>query len=162
MKMAKALNPQIEKILKETSYLPTIFQSVLHSEGFFLEGEEIIDCLCFEREGYDVKSNFIVKHDDWHPTVLVIATNYGISVLEEGGSKISDTLFGYKVIHILYERIARIELDVCFLSGKLTISTGESQGGDTVIPFNTANYYQECERFIETTRKKIFESLSRV
>lgn len=159
MKMTKPLNALIEKILQETPYLPMVFTSILHSDTFFAPGEEIIDCLCFEREGYDVKSNFIVKHKDWQPTIFIVATNYGITILVEGGSKISDTLFGYRMTHISYEHITSIELDVCFLDGKLSIMTGDVSGDQAAVHFNTAKYYQECERFIETIRKKIFESL---
>ena len=111
--MTKALNPLIEKILQETPYLPMVFSSMLHSDTFFASGEEIIDCLCFEREGYDVKSNFIVKHKEWQPTTVILATNYGITILVEGGSKISDVLFGYRMTNFSYEHIIGIELDVC-------------------------------------------------
>lgn len=158
MKMTKPLNPYIEKIVNDTPYLPLAFKSIFHSDRFFVPGEEIIDCLCFEREGYDVKSNFIVKHKEWQPTTFIVATNYGITILVEGGSKISDTLFGYRMRHISYEHITAIELDVCFLDGKLSIMTGDISGDQAVVRFNTAKYYQECECFIETVRTKIFES----
>ena len=157
--MIKSLNPQIEKIINDTPYLPLVFKTMLTSDTFFAPGENIIDCICFEREGYDVKSNFIVKHDDWQPTVLIIATNYGLTILVEGGSKIADVLFGYRMTHIVYAKITSIELDVCFLSGKLSIATGDPGGDHAAIRFNTAKYYQECERFIEIVRKKIFETL---
>ena len=148
----------IENVLNKTPYLPLVFKSILTSETFFAEHEEIIDCLCFEREGYDVKSNFIIKHKEWQPTTLIVATNYGVTVLVEGGSKISDTLFGYRMKHISYEHITSIELDVCFLDGKLSIMTGDARGDEAAVSFNTAKYHQDCERFIEVIRKKIFET----
>lgn len=154
--MTRHLNPHIEKIINDTPYLPLAFQSILTTDTYFAANEDIIDCLCFEREGYDIKSNFIVKHDNWQPTILILATHNGVTILVEGGSKISDVLFGYRLTHISYAHIISIELDVCMLNGKLIISTGEGPEKHAVIQFNTAKYYQECERFMETLRKKIF------
>ena len=154
--MTRHLNPQIEQIINDTPYLPLAFKSILTTDAYFAANEEMIDCLCFEREGYDIKSNFIVKHEDWQPTILIIATHKGVTILVEGGSKISDVLFGYRMTHISYAHIISIELDVRMLNGRLVISTGEGMEKHAIIQFNTAKYYRECERFMETLRKKIF------
>jgi hypothetical protein len=96
------------------------------------------------------------KSENWQPATLIVATIFGITILVEGGFRITEDLYGYGIKHILYEKIASIELDFCFLSGKLIISSSLNSENETAAEFNTAKYYLEFERMIQVIRKILF------
>jgi len=157
--MTTSLQTQIARITG-ISHLPSIFKSVLENknEEFLLVGEEILDTAFMEREGFDIVDNRLRKFDSWVPGTLVVVTNFGISILREGGLQISDSIYGYSVHHTVFDKISSIDLDVSLLYGKLTISTSTSAHPDIVIGFNTATYCEDFERLIRLVRNRVFVS----
>jgi len=153
---------QIAKITS-ISHLPSIFKSVLENEDeeFLVPGEEILDTVFVEREGFDIVANKLRKFDSWTPGTLIVVTNFGISILREGGLKIADSMYGYSIHHTVFNKISSIDLDVSLLDGNLTISTSTSAHPDTMVNFNTAVYYEDFERLIRLIRNKVFQSSGR-
>ena len=153
---------QVEKITK-TPNLPSIFKLILDSDdkGFFVPGEEILDTVFVERDGFEIIGPNIRKFETWTPATLVVITNFGISVLREAGLKISDAFYGYSIHHTVFDKIASICLDVCLLDGNMMISTATNAEPDTRINFNTAVYGQDFERIVGLIRHRIFLGTSR-
>ena len=151
-----------EQILKITGipHLPSIFKGILENkdEEFLLPGEEILDTVFVERSGFDIQGTSLIKFDSWTPGTLIVVTNYGISILREGGTQMSDSSYGYSIHHTVFDKISSIALDVCLLDGNLTISTSTSAHPDTMINFNTSDYGQDFERLIRVIRNRVFQS----
>src|SRR5512138_1890142 len=89
--------------ISETPHLSPIFESILRKKEIFIEDEDIMDFLFIERTGFEIMGGQIQKNVNWQPAILIIATNCGIIFIEEGGYKITDTMYGYRIKHIQYE-----------------------------------------------------------
>jgi hypothetical protein len=96
------------------------------------------------------------KSDIINPAQMLIATNYGILIIEEGFKEISSDYYGYKIKDVYYNNISSIELDIALLKGEFKVNTINNQ--DVLIKFETAEYYAEFEKFIEVIREKLIES----
>jgi hypothetical protein len=157
--MSSSLTKQLAKITK-IPHLPAIFKSVLENENeeFLLEGEVLLDTLFVERDGYDLVDNHLRKFDSWTPAMLIVVTNYGLSVLREGGLKVLDSLYGYSIHHTVFNKVSSLELDICLLEGTLTLSTSTSGHPDTVIKFNSGLYFQGFERLARIIRAQVFQA----
>ena len=157
--MNTSLKNQISKITG-ISHLPSIFKSILENEDeeFLVPGEEILDTLFVEREGFDIVEGRLRKFDSWIPGTLLVVTTFGISILREGGLKITDSEYGYSIHHTVFDKISSIDLDVILLYGNLTISTSTSAHPDILVTFNTGVYYEQFERLIRLIRNKVFRS----
>jgi len=157
--MTTNLKDQIDRITK-IPHLPTIFKSVLENENeeFLVVGEEILDIAYVERDGFDFVGPTLRKFATWTPGTLVVVTNFGISILREGGVKVSDSNYGYNVHHTVFDKISSVALHVGLLDGTLTISTSTSAHPDTTIDFNTAFYCKDFERLVRLIRNKVFQS----
>lgn len=108
------------------------------------------------RDGFEIQNGMIKKLKYWSPATLIIATTYGITTITEGGELLADSLYGYKIKHILYEKITAIELNICLLCGQLIFYTMSNSDHQYAIEFNTTSYYKDFERFIENVRERIF------
>ena len=148
---------KIRALIAETPHLPPVFEILLSKKSVFAEDEEIIEMIFLEREGYKAANGFFEKEKNFLPASLVIATSYGITIVQEGGNELFEKMYGYKITHLLFDKISSLQLDVCLLSGKLTISCS-SGDPESVIHFNTAKYYREFESFVDAVRRKIFLS----
>ena len=147
---------QIRRLVSETTHLPPVFEVLLTKKAFFTEDEEIIDSVFLEREGFHTTDNFYEKEHNFHPATLIVATTYGLTIVQEGGTEVFERMYGYRIIHILYEKIAHMQLNICLLSGSFSIACAGGPSGDTVIEFNTAKYYKQFEQFIDVLRKQVF------
>jgi hypothetical protein len=157
----KDLDAEIKKIISETPHLPAILENILNHNSVISSDEEIIDYIYLERQGFVPTENFFEKKSNWQPATLIIATSYGISILEEGGTMIVDRVYGYRIKHILYEKITSLELDISLLAGVMIIYSNNSSS-EIKIGFNTAHDYEKFERFIDVVRRKILESSLRL
>ena len=100
----------------------------------------------------------IRKFESWQAATLLIVTNYGITVLREGGVQIADSFYGYQVRHIVFNKISSIALDICVLAGTLAFATSTGTDPDTVISFNTSRYFKEFERIVGAIRNLMFNA----
>jgi hypothetical protein len=147
---------QLAKITA-TPNLPSIFRIILQSQEVFVEGEEIVDTVFVERDGCQIVGTNIEKYVNWQPATLVIVTNFGLTILTEGGFKISESFYGYTIRHLVFSKISSISLDICMLDGKLSIATAMNSNPETLISFNTSTYFKEFERLIGVIRKQMFK-----
>jgi hypothetical protein len=157
--MSSTLKHQIARITA-IPHIPSIFISVLENENeeFLLAGEEILDTVFVERDGFDYLGTVLRRFDSWTPATLIVVTNYGISILREGGQKITDSLYGYSIHHTVFDKISSLEFSVGLHDGTMTISTSTSAHPDTVVNFNTAVYFKDFERLIRLIRNRVFLS----
>jgi hypothetical protein len=154
--MKKLDTPQLAKIAA-TPNLPDIFRIILQSHDVFVDGEEIVDLVFVERDGCEIVGTNIEKYVNWQPATLVIVTTYGLTILTEGGFKISESFYGYTIRHLVFSKISSISLDICMLEGKLSIATAMNSNPETLISFNTSVYFKEFERLIGIIRKQMFK-----
>ena len=150
-------NKQMAKVIA-TPNLPTVFHTILRSHDLFVQGEEILDTVYVERDNCEVVGGTIKKFTNWQPATLIIVTNFGITVLTEGGAKILDDFYGYSVRHTVFDKIASINLDICVLNGTLSILTTTNTEPSTVISFNTALYFREFENLVGEIRNLVFKA----
>lgn len=155
--MKKPDQSQVAKIAA-TPNLPSIFKAILQTQEVFVDGEEIIDMVFVEREGCRIVGANIEKYVNWQPATLVVVTNFGLTVLSEGGVQIAESYYGYTMRHIVFAKIASITLDICMLDGKLSITTSTSTTPETLIGFNTAHYFKEFERLVGVIRRLMFKA----
>lgn len=155
--MKKPDQSQVAKIAA-TPNLPNIFKVILQTQEVFVEGEEILDMAFVEREGCRIVGSNIEKYVNWQPATLVVVTNFGLTVLSEGGVQIAESYYGYTIRHIVFSKISSITLDICMLDGKLSITTASGTGPETLIGFNTAHYFKEFERLVGLIRKQMFRA----
>lgn len=147
-----AIETKIQEILDRGFDVPSIFKSVLMKESVFTHDEEILDVVFLEREYFnDTKKSSNV----FSKAKLLVATSHGLILIEEGMNEINTNYLGFKMKHIMYSKIASIELDICLLQGILKISFDSNSNTETTIEFNTSKYYRSFEEFIDVVRKKM-------
>lgn len=134
--------------------LPEIFRTVLNQRGLMVEDETIVDFILLQRDGKELMARGVDVPKDWQPATLVIATNYSLIALQDGGIQIAEDFVGYHITHVPYDKICGIILDGCLLDGELRVLTPCAEGGLTV-KFNTAHYHQHFERFVGNLRKLV-------
>ena len=145
---------QVRDLIAQTPHLPVIFELLLNKKEILTEDEEILDSIFLEREGFRTTEKYFEKENNFHPATLIVATTYGLTIVQEGGTEVFSQMYGYRIQHILYDKISHMQLDICLLSGKFAISCGGQC--DSVIEFNTAKYYKRFEQFIDILRKQVF------
>ncbi len=148
------VDSKIANVLDQDFDAPYIFQQVLKKEVYLLPDELILDLIWLRRET-QLEGN---ETRIYSPSKLLVLTSYGLIFAEEGFTRISEDMLGYKVQHIPYNKISDIELDVCLLAGVLKIATNAYGKNEAGIEFNTAKYYPQFEKFIEILRQKVFQS----
>lgn len=142
---------KIESVLNNDYDVPYTFKEILKKDIYLLADEQIVDLIWLERE-YLQQAN---KSHIYSAAKLLVLTSYGLVIAEEGFTKISDDMMGYKILHIPFNKITDIELDVCLLDGVLKIATNGYGKNESGIKFNTAKYYPQFVKFIEALRQKI-------
>ncbi|MGL4368990.1 MAG: hypothetical protein ACRCUT_04865 [Spirochaetota bacterium] len=146
---------QIRELIANNPHLPVIFEILLTKKSFFNEDEEILAAIFLEREGFRTTEKFFEKETNFHPATLIVATTYGLTLVQEGGNEVFEKMYGYRIQHVLYDKISHMQLDICLLSGKFSISCG-SGASESVIEFNTAKFYKQFEQFIDILRRQVF------
>ncbi len=142
---------KITGVLESDFDVPYIFKKVLKKETYLLPDEEVLDLILLEREYLQEKNESPV----YSAAKLLVLTSYGLIIAEEGFIQISEDIMGYKILHIPFNKITDIELDVCLLTGVLKVATNAYGKDESDIKFNTDKYYHQFENFIETLRKKV-------
>lgn len=121
-----------------------ILKKVLKDDTLFVDNKDILDVIFIKREEISGTQD---RTEPFSPAKLLIATDYGLLVLQEGFEEISDNYLGYGLQKIYYDKIDSIKLDICMLNGKFKVFAG---GNELVeIEFETTKYYQEFEKFIK-------------
>jgi hypothetical protein len=143
---------RIKQILDSGLELPKIFKSILRREIGLGKEERILDVLLVQREYRDERDAKSPVHE---PAKLLIATEYGLSFVEEGFYEIADSILGYRMKHVGYSKITTIELDVSMLHGELVVSSYGELIAQLKVSFNTARYFREFQAFIDLLRSKI-------
>lgn len=146
----KDVETKIKEILEEEKELPGKFKQALLKQDVLDEDEKIMDLIFIKRE----HMNTNIQSPIVSPATLLIATNEGVTIIEEGYVQIAQNYYGYKVKHYKYNMIASIELDICLLEGIFSISSNISDSCDNAITFDTSLYYTEFENFIKLIRKQ--------
>lgn len=147
----KTLEEKIREIVEEDFEVHHIFKEIVQNRSIFTENEEIIDLLFIKREHLNER---LKTSPVFSPASLLVATTHGLVYAEEGFKEISDKYLGYKMKHIYYDQISALELDLCLLNGNFKVITSSSNSPEIVVEFNTANYYQEFEKFVSFIRKQ--------
>ncbi|NCC77314.1 MAG: hypothetical protein EOM08_12870 [Clostridia bacterium] len=152
--MKQELEQKIQKILASNFETPSIFKTVLKKELAITEKEEIIDIVNIQREYADA----VKKTQIYSPAVLLIATTYGLIVVEEGQTALELDYGGYRIRHIMYSKIQCLEFDTCLLLGVFKLVLGTGNEPDLLIEFNTARNYYEFEALVDNVRRKMVEN----
>lgn len=146
----KNIKEKIKEIIEADFEVHQIFKEIVKSRSIFTENEEIEDLVFIRREHLNER---VDSSPVFSSAKLLVATNQGLVFAEEGFKEITDQYFGYRLKHIYYDKISAMELDMCLLQGYFKVMTS-SKEAEISIEFNTANYYQEFERFVNSIRKK--------
>ena len=121
-----------------------ILKKVLKDNTLFVENKDILDVIFITREEITTNEN---ESEPFSPAKVIIATDYGLLILQEGFTEISDNYLGYGLQKIYYNKIDSIKLDICMLKGKFKVFAG---GNELVeIEFETTKYYKEFEQLIK-------------
>jgi hypothetical protein len=143
---------RIDQILESGLEIPKIFKSMLRREIGLGKEERILDVLLVRREYRNERDPRSPVHE---PAKLLIATEYGLSLVEEGFYEIADSILGYRMKHVGYSKVTTVELDVSMLHGELVVSSYGEMVAQLKVSFNTARYFREFQEFIDLLRKKI-------
>jgi hypothetical protein len=149
--MNEELKAKIDKIISSDFEAPSIFKTILKKELAFVEKEEILDIVSMKREYVDA----VRKQQVYSPAVLIIATTYGLIIVEEGQTPLELEYGGYRIRHILYSKIRCLEFDTCLLLGVFKLIMGSGPEPDLVVEFNTAKYYYDFEALVDLIRRKM-------
>lgn len=149
-----SVEKKIADVLNHDFEVPYAFKQLLRRETYLLPDEEIQDLILLEREYLQDRNDSPI----YSSAKLLVLTSYGLIIAEEGFIKITEDIMGYKILHIPYNKITDIELDVCLLTGVLKVATNAYGKSESGIEFNTAKYYHAFECFIEALRKKMVTS----
>lgn len=150
----KSLEEKIKEILESDFDVHHIFKELVSKQSAFTENEEIVDLVFIKRKHVDERDT---KSAVQSPAKLLIATTHGLVCAEEGFKEITDNYYGYRMKHIYYDKISSLELDICLLQGEFKAVANSSENPEIMVDFNTAIYYAEFERFVETVRQNRIE-----
>lgn len=143
-KLKDRVDEKLMKILSQGYKAHYILKKVLKDDTLFVDNKDILDVIFIKREEITDNKD---KSEPFSPAKILIATNYGLLILQEGFEKISDNYLGYGVQKIYYDKIDSIKLDICMLNGKFKVFAG---GNELVeVEFETTQYYKEFEEFIK-------------
>jgi len=148
-----SLEQKINSILEADYDVHHIFKEIVSKKSIFTEKESILDLIFIKREHLDERD---VKSSVYKPAKLLVATTHGIIFLEEGFKEITDNYLGYRIKHLYYDKISSIELDICLLEGQFKIVTDSSEYPVVELNFNSSNYYNSFEIFVDQVRKQRF------
>lgn len=148
IKNRKELKERVEKklmfILSQGYKAHYILKKVLKDDTLFVDNKDILDVIFITREEIQDNKN---KNEPFSPAKVLIATDYGILILEEGFKEISDNYLGYSIQKIYYDKIDSVKLNICLLNGKFKVYAG---GNELIeIGFETTKYYKDFEEFIK-------------
>jgi hypothetical protein len=142
---------RVAQILESGFDTPQIFKSILKKETGLGKDDEILDVIHVRREYMNERDPSSRIHE---PAKLLVATQHGLVLAEEGFFEIAESIMGYKIKLVGYDKIATIELDVSMLDGEFLISAYGETSAQMKISFNTAKYYREFRAFIDLLRRK--------
>jgi hypothetical protein len=142
---------KIKQILESGLEIPKIFKSILRREIGLGQEERVLDLLLVQREYRNERDPKSAVHD---PAKLLIATEQGLTLVEEGFNEIADSILGYRMKHVGYGKVTTIELDVSMLHGELVVSSYGERVAQLKVSFNTARYFREFQSFIDLLRSK--------
>ena len=121
-----------------------ILKKVLKDDTLFVDNRDILDVIFIKREEINENTN---SSEPYSPAKLLIATDYGILLLQEGFEEITDNYLGYSMQKIYYKNIDSFELDICMLNGKFKVYSGGSEL--VLVKFETTKYFKDFEEFIK-------------
>ena len=147
----KTLAEKTNEILESDFDVHHIFKRIVSQESAFTENEEIIELVFIKRKHLDDSD---IKSPVQRPAKILVATTHGLVYAEEGFKEIKENYYGYKMKHIYYDKISSLELDICLLHGEFKVETNSSQNPVIELSFNTTQYYEEFEKFIDVVRQK--------
>lgn len=128
----KTIESKIQEILNRGSDLPNHFRLALMKKSVFTQNEEILDVVYLEREYInDMKDSDNIYSN----AKLIVATSYGITLLEERNDEFNTSISGISIKHILYGKINTIQIDYDLLSGVLRINVDTNCGTETGVEF---------------------------
>jgi hypothetical protein len=151
--MNEALEQKINKIIDSRDDTPIIFKVILKKELAIDAQEEILDLAYIRREHSDNGR----KSGEFAKSVLLITTNYGLMVVEEGMNDTHLEYGGYRIRHMMYSKIKSLDFNSCLLIGQLRAVTGSPSEPDLMVEFNTSKYYQEIATIVDIIRGKMVE-----
>ncbi|PUU89075.1 MULTISPECIES: hypothetical protein [Halanaerobium] len=149
----QSLEQKINSILEAKNDVHHIFKEVISKKSIFTEKEDIIDLIFIKREHLNERD---IESSVYKSAKLLVATTHGIIFLEEGFKEITDNYLGYRIKHLYYDKISSIELDICLLEGQFKIITDSSEDPVVKVKFNSSNYYEPFENFVDQIRKQRF------
>lgn len=121
-----------------------ILKKVLQDDTLFVDNKDILDVIFIKREEIADNEN---RSEPFSPAKLIIATDYGVLILQEGFEEISDNYLGYSMQKVYYDNIDSVKLDICMLNGEFSIYSG---GRELVmIGFETTKYFKDFEELIK-------------
>jgi len=142
------LKERVEKklidILSQGYKAHYILKKVLKDDTLFVDNKDILDVIFIVREEISDSKN---RPEPFSPAKLLIATDYGILILQEGFEEITDNYLGYSMQKIYYKNMDSVELDICMLNGKFKVYSGGSEL--VLIEFETTKYFKDFEEFIK-------------
>lgn len=147
------LERKINEILESGFSTPSIFKKVLSKEMAFAKDEKILGFVNVEKE----YANQVEKKDVYSNSKLVVATNYGVIIVEEGIDNDNLDFGGYRIRYIMYSKINCLELDTSLLLGIFKISFGSCKENDILIEFDKTRDFKNFEILNNFLRNKMIE-----
>lgn len=103
------LKERVEKklmdILSQGYKAHYILKKVLKDDTLFVDNKDILDVIFIVREEISDNKN---RPEPFSPAKLLIATDYGVLILQEGFEEISDNYLGYSMQKIYYLSLIHI------------------------------------------------------
>ena len=147
------LDRRINEILESGFNTPSIFKKILGKETAFAKDEKILGFVNVEKEYV----NQVEKKEVYSNSKLVVATNFGIIIVEEGIDNDNLDFGGYRIRYIMYSKINCLEIDTSLLLGIFKIAFGSCKEDDIIIEFDKTRDFKNFEMLNDILRNKIIE-----
>lgn len=152
--MDPAIEAKIKAILESDFETPSIIKTILKKEYEVAGHEGILGLVSIEREYLSTAQHPRIRYS---PASMLLATEYGLIVVEEGLNAADVEYGGYRIRYIRYSKISCLELDTCLLLGIFKVSVASGDTPDMLIEFDTAKYFYDFEALINVIRFKMRE-----
>lgn len=155
--MDSALEAKINKIIESGFETPSILKTVLANEMSLLkqdqQDKDILGLVYIEA----TYLNNVNNNEKFTGAMMMLATSFGLTIVEEGLTNLDLEFGGYRARYIPYSKISCVEIDGCLLLGIFKISLGASNDPDMVFEFETTKNFRDFDAIIRIVRSKMTE-----
>lgn len=150
--MNEALQKRADELIQAGFEVPNVFKVILKGESILAEDLNIRDFVYLPREYRDERAK---TGDVYKRAYLLLATDKGIIVVQEGVEELDINMGGYRVRYVPYSKIVAVEIDSVLMQADLRIFSGSGEEVKIEIDFNRKRFFKDVANFVNIVRHSI-------